>query len=100
MWWNTAALGSASPKVCFFMEVQHMSRTVTPPQAQPIPQPGTPILKIPHEKIAMRAYEKWVKRGRQLGSPEQDWLEAEAELRDEFNRNNYRRVAWPNATRR
>ena len=77
-----------------------MSRTVTPPQAQPITQPGTPILKIPHEKIAMRAYENWVKRGRQMGSPEQDWLEAEAELRAEFNRNTSGPLTSPNATRR
>jgi hypothetical protein len=63
-----------------------MSRTVTPPQTQPMQQPA-PILKIPHEKICMRAYEKWVKRGRPMGSPEQDWVEAETELRAEFTRN-------------
>jgi hypothetical protein len=38
---------------------------------------------IPHEKIAMRAYEKWCKRGRPHGSEKQDWAEAEAELRAE-----------------
>jgi hypothetical protein len=43
-------------------------------------------LKIPHEKIAMRAYEKWVKRGRPHGSDVQDWIEAEAELRAEMAR--------------
>jgi hypothetical protein len=43
-------------------------------------------LKIPHEKIAMRAYEKWVKRGRPHGSDMQDWIEAEAELRTEMMR--------------
>jgi hypothetical protein len=62
-----------------------MSRVATPPQAQPV---GTPPqqMKIPHEKIAMRAYEKWVQRGRQQGTQLQDWLEAEAELRVEFSR--------------
>jgi hypothetical protein len=41
---------------------------------------------VPHDKIAMRAYEKWVKRGRQHGRDKQDWLEAEAELRAEHSR--------------
>jgi hypothetical protein len=41
---------------------------------------------IPHEKIAMRAYEKWCKRGRPHGTEKQDWLEAEAELRAEMKR--------------
>jgi hypothetical protein len=43
-------------------------------------------VKIPHDKIAMRAYEKWVKRGRPHGTDKQDWLEAEAELRAEYSR--------------
>ena len=57
-----------------------MSRVVTPPAAKPAP----PQSKIPYEKIAMRAYEKWVKRGCKHGCDQQDWLEAEAELRKEF----------------
>jgi hypothetical protein len=53
----------------------------------PTVTPSTPSLQISHEKIAMRAYEKWCKRGRPKGSSEkQDWLEAEAELRMEMNR--------------
>jgi hypothetical protein len=43
-------------------------------------------MQIPHEKIAMRAYEKWVKRGRPHGTDLQDWVEAEAELRAEMAR--------------
>jgi hypothetical protein len=43
-------------------------------------------VKIPHEKIAMRAYEKWCKRGRPQGTDKQDWIEAEAELRAEYAR--------------
>ena len=39
---------------------------------------------IPHDKIAMRAYEKWCKRGRPQGSDQQDWLDAERELRAEM----------------
>jgi hypothetical protein len=59
-----------------------MSRTVTPPLAQPT----TPQVKLPHDKVAMRAYEKWVKQGRPPGRDVQNWLEAEAELRAEFAR--------------
>jgi len=58
-----------------------MSRVATPAST-----PMTSQVKIPHEKISMRAYEKWVKRGRPPGSAVQDWLEAEAELRAEQNR--------------
>lgn len=50
------------------------------------PQQSTSSMPIPHDKIAMRAYEKWVKRGRPQGSDRQDWLEAEAELRAEVQR--------------
>jgi hypothetical protein len=34
----------------------------------------------------MRAYEKWVKRGRPQGTDVQDWIEAETELRAEMAR--------------
>jgi len=47
------------------------------------PSTGT---MIPHEKIAMRAYEKWCKRGRPHGSDKQDWIDAERELREEYAR--------------
>jgi len=60
-----------------------MSRVVTPPSTQPSNM--SPIA-IPHEKIAMRAYEKWIKRGRPMGTEMQDWLEAEMELKAEMSR--------------
>ncbi len=60
-----------------------MSRVSTPATAQP----GSPQLKVPHENIAMRAYEKWVKKGRPQGTSHNDWLEAEAELKAELSRN-------------
>jgi hypothetical protein len=60
-----------------------MSRVVTPPSAQ---STSLPPLVIPHEKIAQRAYEKWIKRGRPQGTEMQDWLEAENELRAEMSR--------------
>jgi Protein of unknown function (DUF2934) len=58
-----------------------MSRVATPSTAPA----GAPV-KIAHEKIAARAYEKWCKRGRPDGTQMQDWLEAEAELRVEQTR--------------
>ena len=58
-----------------------MSRVATPPAGPP----ATPV-KIPHEKIAMRAYEKWCKRGQPQGTQVQDWLEAERELQAESAR--------------
>ena len=60
-----------------------MSRVVTPASAQPSTMP--PIM-IPQEKISMRAYEKWIKRGRPQGTEMQDWLEAEMELKAEMAR--------------
>lgn len=62
-----------------------MSKVVTPPIAQPAPT-SAPMLKIPHERIATRAYEKWIKKGRPCGSAEKDWYEAEVELRAEVSR--------------
>ncbi len=59
-----------------------MSRVVTPP----LPHSSTSHVKIPHDKIAMRAYERWVKRGRPHGTDVQDWLEAEAELKAEYSK--------------
>jgi hypothetical protein len=49
-------------------------------------QPSTTPVKVPHDKIAMRAYEKWCQRGRPHGTHVQDWLEAEAELKTEYSR--------------
>jgi hypothetical protein len=43
-------------------------------------------MTIPHEKIAKRAYEKWCQRGCKHGTDQQDWHEAEAELRAEITR--------------
>ena len=59
-----------------------MSRVATPPTSPPT----SSQVKVPHDKIAMRAYEKWCQRGRQQGTQLQDWLEAEVELRGEFTR--------------
>ena len=55
----------------------------TTPTMQPS-QAGKSSSAIPHEKIAHRAYQKWCQRGCQHGAHQQDWLEAEAELRAEM----------------
>jgi hypothetical protein len=59
-----------------------MSRVTTPPQTQSY---GSTV-HVPREKIAMRAYEKWQKRGCSHGNDLQDWVEAENELRQELAR--------------
>jgi hypothetical protein len=69
-----------------------MTRTITPPAAQPSAAP-----KVTHDRIAMLAYEKWMKRGCPHGSDQQDWLEAEAELRAEIQRAGSSHVARPAA---
>jgi len=33
-----------------------------------------------HEEIAVRAYHLWEERGRPVGSPDEDWSRAEAEI--------------------
>jgi hypothetical protein len=48
------------------------------------PQQSGTQTQVPHDKIAMRAYEKWCRRGRPNGTDKQDWLEAEQELRQEM----------------
>jgi Protein of unknown function (DUF2934) len=65
-----------------------MSRAVSSPQTRtpastPARTPAPATGQIPHEKIAQRAYEKWMKRGCPHGTDVQDWVEAEAELRAE-----------------
>ncbi|OAI45852.1 hypothetical protein AYO44_02305 [Planctomycetaceae bacterium SCGC AG-212-F19] len=62
-----------------------MSRPTTP-QTQTQPAPHGNTIKVAHDKIAMRAYEKWCKRGQPIGNPEQDWMDAERELMQEVGR--------------
>lgn len=58
--------------------------------AKPVAQAATPAVQaaaparntvLTHEQIARRAYEIFQARGGQPGSPEQDWQQAERELR-------------------
>ena len=47
----------------------------------PAPAAGVAEMTADREQIAHLAYSYWEARGRQGGSPEQDWLRAEQELR-------------------
>ncbi len=59
-----------------------MTRVTTPPMSKPA---AAPPAQVPREKIAARAYEKWCQRGCSHGRHEQDWLEAERELQQEYS---------------
>jgi hypothetical protein len=48
--------------------------------------PAAPVT-FPPEKIAARAYEIWVRKGKPHGAELQNWLDAEVELRAEFAAN-------------
>ena len=62
--------------------------TSTSSAARPAPPPvaKTAAAKPTFERIAQRAYEKWLNRGCPHDSATQDWLEAEAELTAEMSR--------------
>jgi hypothetical protein len=62
------------------------SRSTSTPTAPAASNTTMNSTMVPHDKIAMRAYDKWCKRGCPAGTDKQDWLEAEAELRAEMNR--------------
>lgn len=51
-----------------------VSERVAAPAAAPFPGPS-------REEVAALAYSYWVERGMRGGSPEEDWLQAERELR-------------------
>ena len=61
-----------------------MSRVSSSTPSKPAGMSGNSGLMVPHEKIAMRAYEKWCNRGCPQGTSQQDWYEAEAELKAEM----------------
>lgn len=49
-----------------------------------LPASATPVLT--HEQIAKRAYHLWLDRGQNHGQDVEDWLTAEALLREESDR--------------
>ncbi len=49
------------------------------------PGPLPDKVEIPWERVAQRAYEIWVRKGRPADTQVPDWLAAEAELRAELD---------------
>ena len=52
----------------------------------PVAQATTHQNSLPMEKIAMLAYQKWVKGGCKHGCDKQHWYEAEAEVKAEMTK--------------
>ena len=78
---RTAASKPTEPKA------QRTPRRATPsaPAAAPAPTPAFDA--VAHQKeIAQVAYRIWLERADRPGSPEQDWLKAEAEVRAKYTR--------------
>jgi len=76
---RTAPSKSAEPKA------NRTPRRTTPstPAAAPIPT----FDAVAHQKeIAQVAYRIWLERADRPGSPEEDWLKAEAEVRAKYGR--------------
>ena len=63
-----------------------MSRATAATTPAMQPQMANNMMGIPHDRIAMRAYEKWLKSGCKHGCDQKNWLEAEAELKMEIGR--------------
>jgi hypothetical protein len=65
-----------------------MSRTTTASGKAPqtMPQTHATHSSVPMEKVAMRAYEKWMQSGCKHGCDRQHWFEAEQEIRAEMMR--------------
>jgi hypothetical protein len=58
------------------------SSGATPPPTPRTPEPAD--AGVPRERVAERAFEIWVRKGRPVGTADQDWAQAEAELRAEM----------------
>ena len=62
-----------------------MSRT-SPTSPQTKPQTANAQPALPLEKIASRAYQKWLQNGCKHGCDQQHWFEAEQEIRAELTK--------------
>jgi hypothetical protein len=72
------------------MAKNHTSSTQTSPAGAATARAADPVAEssasfpVPaYEQIALLAYQYWQERGCPDGSPEEDWLRAEADLRKE-----------------
>jgi len=66
-----------------------MSRTTTPTTPQTgktATMPQTSQSSLPQDKVASRAYQKWLQGGCKHGCDKQHWYEAEQEIRSEMMR--------------
>jgi hypothetical protein len=61
-------------------------QTARPGQTGQTVQAASGTNRLPTERIAQRAYEKWLKRGCVHGYDTQDWVEAEREILAEQSR--------------
>jgi hypothetical protein len=52
-------------------------------RTQRYPASFQPAVDSDHEAIQGPAYDRWIARGRPIGSPEVDWLQAEEDLKNE-----------------
>jgi hypothetical protein len=75
-----------------------MSIRTASPATQTSQSGQSSTMAIPHEKIATRAYEKWCQRGCMHGTHQQDWMEAEMELKAEIMGGKGMQQAMPQAT--
>lgn len=69
---------SATPTAHKHTTTKTTKKTQSPSLSEPI---AAAPAAITHEQIAIRAYFLWEARGKQDGSPAQDWFLAEQELR-------------------
>lgn len=63
-----------------------MSRTATSTPAQTAKPAQAAMSAVATDKIAMLAYQKWLKAGCKHGCDKQHWYEAEAELKAQMTK--------------
>ena len=69
------------------MTTSAAAQTKKPMAPAKTPSTATPSA-MPMEKIAQRAYEKWLMNGCPHGCDQQHWYEAEMEIRTEMTKDN------------
>jgi hypothetical protein len=74
-----------SALIAVTQQVAAAALTATPPPVRTMAPPPARPAEITSEMIAQRAYEIWVRKGRPAGTADQDWLDAEAQLRAELH---------------